>query len=176
MGRHISAGQRLQDGSRLEEPPGLEGYLDRIKPRTQNREPVYLSTHHGYLFTLSPDSAHPPVPPGIQAPSGQTETWRGSQQVMNAFGVSDVRSIVAVRRAFQPVPEPSHSLTDEAQTPGYRTTTLEVEEATESDGEDEGGPAGLAKAADKPKMSMLRSFELLLKSGHVVRFEVSPVL
>jgi hypothetical protein len=45
-------------------------------------------------------------------------------------------------------------------------------ERTESDNEDEGGDQGLTETADKPKLRMQRSFELLLKTGQIVRFEV----
>jgi hypothetical protein len=46
-------------------------------------------------------------------------------------------------------------------------------ERTDSDDGDMGGDEALAKAGDKPKFKMKRCFELLLKSGHVIRFEVS---
>lgn len=49
-------------------------------------------------------------------------------------------------------------------------------EVSNSDGEDEGGDEGLAKAADKGKMRMRRSFELVYKSGYVMRFEVCKSL
>jgi hypothetical protein len=45
-------------------------------------------------------------------------------------------------------------------------------ERTDSDDEDVGGDEALTKTDDKPKFRMKRSFELLLKSGHVIRFEV----
>jgi hypothetical protein len=46
------------------------------------------------------------------------------------------------------------------------------EPRTEDDEEDEGGDAGLSKSADRTQLSMRRSFELLLNTGHVIRFEV----
>lgn len=49
-------------------------------------------------------------------------------------------------------------------------------ETADSDVEDEGGNDGLAKAADKGKMRMKRSFELVFKSGYVMRFEVIILL
>jgi len=45
-------------------------------------------------------------------------------------------------------------------------------ERTDSDNEDEGGDQGLEKTTDKPKLRMKRSFELMLKTGQIVRFEV----
>ena len=43
----------------------------------------------------------------------------------------------------------------------------------DSDNEDEGGDEGLAKIEDKGKVRMRRSFELVYKTGYVMRFEVS---
>ena len=39
--------------------------------------------------------------------------------------------------------------------------------------EDEGGDVGLAKAKNKGRLRMYRSFELVLKNGRILRFEVS---
>ena len=41
-----------------------------------------------------------------------------------------------------------------------------------SDDEDDGGETGMSKAKDKPRLRMRRSFELVLVSGRVLRFEV----
>jgi hypothetical protein len=49
-------------------------------------------------------------------------------------------------------------------------------ERTTSDEEDEGGDEGLMKSTDRPKLKMQRSFELLMKTGHIIRFEVSSLL
>jgi hypothetical protein len=49
-------------------------------------------------------------------------------------------------------------------------------ETTDSDEEDEGGDEGLAKVQDKGKMRMRRSFEVVYKSGYVMRFEVHEVI
>jgi hypothetical protein len=103
---------------------------------------------------------------------------------MQATGVCDLRSILTVRRAFHLVPQHSHSVEDvrggqtnsrSREADGEWLDTWAVE-ATDSDNEDEGGQEGLEKTADKPRMKMRRSFELLLKTGHVVRFEVRTSL
>ena len=80
-----------------------------------------------------------------------------------------------MRKAFHLVPQHSHSVEDvsRAQNEDDEWLGTWTVERTDSDGEDEGGEEGLAKNTDKPRLRMQRSFELLLKSGHVVRFEVS---
>ena len=99
------------------------------------------------------------------------------QQIMLAIDVFDVRKILAVRRAFHLIPTGKHS-TENIRVPkqvhedddewlGTRSI-----ERTDSDDEDQGGDQGLAKTNDTSKLRMHRSFELLLKSGHVTRFEV----
>jgi len=93
----------------MEEPPEIEGYLERIRPNTQTKQQTYLTTHHGYLFTLN-SHTFPPMPPGLAPTSSiysdaqalrHSEVRRGTNQVMNATGVMDLRSIMAVRRAFK---------------------------------------------------------------------------
>ncbi|KAF8895412.1 Pleckstrin homology domain-containing protein [Infundibulicybe gibba] len=136
LAEHFPNSIHLKDGNRLLEPPAIEGYLERIKPNTQMKQSLYLSTHDGNLFTLSPAAAHPPDPPGLlpvhtDSPGKclrEAERIRGTKQIMGAFGVSDLRSILLVQE-------------------------------------------GLAKSQDKPRLKMKRSFELLLTTGHVVRFE-----
>lgn len=99
---------------------------------------------------------------------------------MQSTGVCDLRNILTVRRAFHLVPQHSHSVEDvrgdkkssRAQEEDDEWLGTWAIERADSDDEDEGGEQGLAKAADKPKLKVQRSFELLLKNGHVVRFEV----
>lgn len=176
----------MREGSRLTEPPSIEGYLDRIRPATQTKQAVYLATHNGHLFTISPAHANPPSPLGLHDELSKfkdlteladsikhNEVERGAEQIKHAYGVSDFTNIVAVRRAFSKVPIRQH---DERQ----RTPTDEewlnvwsvVNEPSDSDNEDEGGDEGLAHATDVVKMRTMRSFELLLDSGQVIRFEV----
>jgi hypothetical protein len=99
---------------------------------------------------------------------------------MQATGVCDLRSILTVRKSFHLMPQPSHSVEDiggahkssRAQDEDDEWLGTWAVERNDSDNEDEGGEQGLAKSSDKPRLRMQRSFELLLKSGHVVRFEV----
>lgn len=53
---------KAKSAVRLVEPPGIEGYLTRVKTKGVN-DRVYLSSHDGHLFVCRPSSAHPPEPP-----------------------------------------------------------------------------------------------------------------
>ena len=172
---HNPSRLHLKDGTRLDEPLGIEGYLDRIKPATQIRQPIYVATHEGYLFTMTPEHAHPPSPPGtspkILSPKDlkEAEVCRGMDQILTSHGVLDLRNILAVRRAFHHTPRYTHddSVNDE------EVGVWQEVERTESDDEDRGGEEGVATAPDKPRKRMRRSLELLMVTGHVVRLEVS---
>ena len=110
----------------------------------------------------------------------EAELRRGARQIMEAFGSSDLWDIVAVRKSFQLVsnsrtaaPAKAKDLDEWAgvwvSESGHRSNhgmTVENEEG------DEGGDEALARAADKDRLRIKRSFELLLVSGQVFRFEV----
>jgi len=202
MGDHFPASVRLPSGEYLHEPPAIEGYLDRIKPNTQTKQAVYLVTHDGTIFSIPPAHAHPPSPPGVHQGGGgeaaggddsdsslplrEAEVRRGTKQIMAATGVSDLRSIVAVRSAFQVMPQHSYNvpagqgkkkdaLNDEWANTWAMQPQIEGETGLLHEGEDEedeGGDMGMAKATNKGRLRMRRSFELLLTSGNVIRFEV----
>lgn len=173
----------LRDGTRLDEPPAVEGYVERIRPNSQFRQALYLTTHNGYLFTLLPAHAHHPAPPGVvphdTLPQARYdgEVRRGAAQITRATGTLDLRNIIAVRRAFQSV------LSHVGEVPQRDGDSPEWDETEEfwhavdhvdEDDEDVGGEAGLAKCStqERPRLKMRRSFELLLTTGNVLRFEV----
>lgn len=177
--RHRPNRVHLKDGTRLDEPPAVEGYLQRIRPNTQLKQSLYLVTHDGWMFATTPARAYPPTPPGaplqtedIEASPQDIEVCRGRRQIMHATGMTDLRSIVAVRRAFQIIPSSAE--------PVYRAKfdSEDTEEfwappeSHEMDGLDPGGDEALYKSTDKASLRMRRSFELLLSSGRVIRFEV----
>ncbi|EIW59516.1 uncharacterized protein TRAVEDRAFT_121684 [Trametes versicolor FP-101664 SS1] len=183
--RHVPTRLRLRDGTRLDEPLAVEGFLDRIRPNSQLKQSIYLVTHDGYLFTLAPARAQPPPAPGApqsaptssDAPDGadtrrKEEVRRGQLQILEATGVSDLRSIVAVRRAFQVVARQTEpvNLEDVGDWEDAQEFWAEVERSG-SDDEDAGGDTGLAGVRDKGRLRMRRSFELVLASGRVLRFE-----
>jgi hypothetical protein len=167
----------LKDGTRLDEPPAVEGYLHRIKPNSQIKQPIYLAVHDGYLFCISLQHAFPPNPPGILPESTdygsmrQAEVRRGRKQIMHATGVSDLHNIVAIRRAFQAIQRHEGVNSTRARTEEDLGIWEEVER-TDSDDEDIGGEEGLANSVDKGRQRMRRCFELVLTTGYVVRLEV----
>ncbi|KAJ7645455.1 Pleckstrin homology domain-containing protein [Mycena polygramma] len=176
LAQHSAQHFVLRNGTRVPEPPSIEGYIERIRPNTQSKHLIYLVTHDGNLFSLPSENANPPSPMGVglatDTPEGLrlAEVQRGTTQVMKATGVSDLRSILAVRRAFQPVVSASHDNPDPGEDQSYSSRVSHIERS-ESDDEDEGGEDGLRTAHDKSQLRMKRSFELLLKNGHIIRFE-----
>lgn len=111
-----------------------------------------------------------------------SEVRRGASQVADAFGVIDLRSIVAVRRAFQVNAAASHPGREGEHTSrpvGLRSGHVDSSEdwgqqdRSSSDDEDEGGEDVLKTVHDRPRLRMKRSFELLINTGQVARFEAS---
>ncbi|THH16545.1 hypothetical protein EW146_g4095 [Bondarzewia mesenterica] len=190
MGEHLPSRLHLKDGTQLEEPPGIEGYVDRIKPTTQARQSLYLTTHDGLLFSLPPPRAYPPRLPGSlpQPPSSGEDSYasmrdeevrRGAQQVFEARGVTDLRNILMVRRAFQVVPHVQENIDGRPRRQGGHSEDEYEQELTaqvelgEGEEEDVGGQEGLGKLGpDRARGRMRRCFELVMRTGRVVRFEV----
>ncbi|KAL0580133.1 hypothetical protein V5O48_001909 [Marasmius crinis-equi] len=183
LGEHFPSFLHQNDGTRLVEPPGMEGYVDRLRPNSQARQSVYLAVHDGNLFSLTPSQAHPPNPlgpfPMTQSATEhysemlrQSEVLRGVQQIQDADGVADLRNVLVVRRAEHPVMQPRHDVKEQPEDENW-VHTWNAEEMSEEDRGDEGGDEALQKAKpeDKPGLKMRRSFELLFKNGHIVRFE-----
>jgi hypothetical protein len=98
------------------------------------------------------------------------EIRRGINQILISTGIMDLRSIVAVRRAFQHSPPQMHGQQEQIDDSIFLTSHRE--ERSPEDDADEGGEAVLENASDRPQVRMRRSFELLLTTGHVMRFEV----
>ena len=178
LAEHYPIHTYLKNGDRVDEPPGVEGYLKRIRPMSLIKHSTYISTHDGNLFVLAVDRAHPPTPPGFfphtaptGASGGEAEVHRGAMQIMHASGVCDLRSILAVRRAFQFVPSHLHDVRDVHH--GNGNTTSPGGEASPQDDEDEGGEVD---EESNKHLYMRRSFELLLDDGKVVRFEVCKLI
>lgn len=97
---------------------------------------------------------------------------------MTAVGVIDIRNIVAVRRASQPVMRNvDDDIIHASQGPGDwedLTEFWELERSAQDD-EDEGGDLGLARSSDRSGLRMRRSFELIILSGGIIRYEVSSL-
>ncbi|KAH9986612.1 hypothetical protein BJV77DRAFT_1061765 [Russula vinacea] len=175
---HMARQLHIKDGDLMSEPPSVEGYVTRVRSTSGTREEVYLTVHNGLLFTLRPTHANTPDPPGaIPVPfdsSGdihdalrKDEVRRGAEQVLAARDVTDLRAVVAVRRAFRPIfvssqqPEPGRN----SMGPDSEVEVIREE----SDTQDVGGDAGLT--GDVTTMRMRRCFELVMKTGLVIRFE-----
>lgn len=62
--QHQPIWARLEDGTVIQEPQGIEGFLVRLKTATAAKSNVYVSTHDGNVFTSHVDQAHPPLQPG----------------------------------------------------------------------------------------------------------------
>ncbi|KAJ7069875.1 Pleckstrin homology domain-containing protein [Mycena amicta] len=176
LAQHLPQYSLLKNGARISEPASIEGYLERIRPNSQSKQLMYLVSHEGCLFALPPNQANPPSPLGID-PALQTaedlrlsEVQRGTNQILEATGVLHLRSVLAVRRAFQPALPTTHDVQQMEEEGSFLAPGSPVERC-QSDEDDEGGEDVLRAAQDKPHLKMKRSFELLLKNGHVVRFE-----
>ncbi|KAJ7601025.1 Pleckstrin homology domain-containing protein [Mycena floridula] len=183
MGSHFPTSVLLKDDTRLHQPLEVEGYVDRIKPKSQAKQAMYMATHQGNLFVINPAKAFPPAPFGLEPlePADpeitpqEAEIQRGISQIMAATFYADLRSIVAIRRAFQVTLQRTHNerIPEQDNASGsWVSVWSRSDERIESDDEDEGGDEALLKTADKPKLRMRRSFELLFTNGYVVRFEV----
>lgn len=182
---HYPTHVTLKDGNHLEEPPAVEGYVHTIDAKTQRRTQLYLSTHDGYLFAVQIHRAvAPPSPSDLKNYSKAEDELRKDEdsrlrlQLIGSKAFWDLRNVLVVRRASH-----KHARAhDVSVTPAVDThspneelpSRLEEGELhrSPSDVEDEGGDEGLAKAKDKPRRRMYRSFELVLKNGQIVRFEV----
>lgn len=182
-----------KDGKHLEEPPAIEGYVHAYKRKTQARVQYYLSTHDGFLFAVQVEKVvTPPTPTDLKSFAKSEEEFREDEQIrlrtqiINARWFWDIRNVLQVRRAMHPThqirdlsitanevmqpADPDADVLAQAQEPHYGGVELH---RTESDIGDEGGDATLARSADKPRLKMHRSFEVVLKNGRILRFEVS---
>lgn len=174
----------------VEEPPAIEGYAHMTRKRSR-RTQVYLSTHDGFLCSLpTENSVMPPTPTDVNTFSKREEEIQKDErrrlrlQLVHARGFWDMRDILVVRRASHPATQDGEEQPQQMDGQRMNSSTVllgseeEVMVAPEvrrsgSDIEDEGGDTGMAKAANKTRLKMHRSFEVVLKNGKVLRFEVS---
>ncbi|KAG8964650.1 hypothetical protein FRC03_001492 [Tulasnella sp. 419] len=106
------------------------------------------------------------------------EHRRAAQQILFSDGYIDLRSIYSVRRAESLVAPVEISLDEiPRKIPGVNNIDDDVYEGeiqgTNSDNEDVGGEDGLNRVSDKTRLRLRRMFELVMRSGLVVRFEAS---
>lgn len=153
---HRVRGLRLEDGSALDEPPGVEGYLIRHRGSSA-KESIYVTTHDGHVFISSMNHANPPITPKKEASTPaelfpevhstfiETEHRRMAQFIEQCSGGIDFRSIVDIKLCETDVVD---DLTPRA------AGTVDED--------------GARKPAGSP---MQRSFEVTLSNGKVDRFE-----
>ncbi|KAG2039604.1 hypothetical protein BDR03DRAFT_1008925 [Suillus americanus] len=184
LGQHYPATIHLPDGTKVHEPPCIEGYLDQIKPSGQSKQHIYLTSHDGHLFALLPSNSHAPVPPNVHLSRAlsshhneslehtrafrEAEVARGASQIAAAFEAFDLRNIREIRRA-------THETTDhDARTHVTATVaggSVGNQDILTRDDVDIGGAEGLVHADDKNQLRVRRCFEIVLISGRVIRFE-----
>ncbi|WVF68945.1 hypothetical protein IAT40_003719 [Kwoniella sp. CBS 6097] len=118
--RHQPKYLKLEDGTHLNEPPGIEGYLIRHKD-SGPKEQVYITSHEGNIFVGNTKSARPPLLPQKEASSPanlfpemyrsfiDTEHRRSARFLERCAGCIDMRDIVSVKMVK--VDQPSTSST-----------------------------------------------------------------
>ncbi|WVQ96460.1 hypothetical protein IAU59_003565 [Kwoniella sp. CBS 9459] len=106
--RHQPKYLKLEDGTHLNEPPGIEGYLIRHKA-SGPKDQVYLASFEGNIFVGSMKSARPPLLPQKEASSPaslfpemyrsfiDTEHRRSARFLERCAGCIDLRDVVSVK-------------------------------------------------------------------------------
>ncbi|KAF8318969.1 hypothetical protein DL93DRAFT_2028153, partial [Clavulina sp. PMI_390] len=149
IAQHSVTKAKLADGTVLEEPESIEGYVYRLKPKSGARVNIYLSSHEGNLFVAHPDRAFPPPIPQAQTvwdsdddpkPDEEPElftrdgeTKRCASQILHSQGYVDLRDIYLVRRS--------------SKLESHHVAPLKLK----------------------------RSFEIIFRTGSIVRFEAHSV-
>lgn len=106
--RHHPKSMKLEDGTILEEPPGIEGYLFRIHGPT-TRSTIYLASHDGCLFITNMKDSEPPLLPNQEGstPSKlfsevhkeflENERRRMASVIRRSAGCIDMRDITMIQ-------------------------------------------------------------------------------
>ncbi|KAG2151386.1 hypothetical protein DEU56DRAFT_777628 [Suillus clintonianus] len=184
LGQHYPATIHLPDGTKVHEPPCVEGYLDRIKSSSQTKQHIYLTSHDGHLFALWPSNSHAPVPPNVHLSRAlsshhnesleytralrEAEVARGAAQIAAAFEAFDLRNIREIRRTTH------ENIVDDASTHATANVaggSVGNQDILNRDEDDIGGAEGLVQARDKNELRVRRCFEIVMISGRVIRFE-----
>ncbi|OXM79382.1 spore wall assembly-related protein [Cryptococcus neoformans Bt63] len=108
LARHQPKSLKLEDGTILEEPPGIEGYLFRTHgPAT--RSTIYLASHDGCLFITNMRDSEPPLLPNQEGstPSKlfsevhreflENERRRMGSVIRRSAGCIDMRDITMIQ-------------------------------------------------------------------------------
>lgn len=147
----------LENGSRLKEPPSVEGFLTRKNSDVVRSQSLYVSVNDGYAFLAPAALADPPlIPkkagstpadlfPGVQREFLANERRRISRFIERCVAVLDLRDVEDVKLSK----------------PRDRRPLLETE----------GQNTMSREPVQKQGETVDREFEVALRSGQVVRFE-----
>ncbi|WVQ73104.1 hypothetical protein IAR50_002668 [Cryptococcus sp. DSM 104548] len=106
--RHQPKALKLEDGTWLDEPAGVEGYLVRHRPAGGTKESIYVTVHDGCIFMTTMREARPPLLPQPEGsiPSDifphvhrkflQNEHKRMATTIQRSAGCLDLRDITSV--------------------------------------------------------------------------------
>jgi hypothetical protein len=106
--RHQPIWAKLEDGTVVQEPPGIEGYLIRHKTAAAPQDNVYIATHDGNVFTANTSNAHPPLQPSTAQSSPRdlfpelheahldSERHRMALFIQNSTGCVDLRDLEVI--------------------------------------------------------------------------------
>ena len=183
----------MADGTEIEEPEAIEGYLYRLKPKSEARMSVYLSSHGGNIFVTKPAHAFPPpIPQARVSPefssippfaySLEDEKRRVSSQILNSIGCVDLRDILVVRRASLASHTETNPASSTGTSPGTQNrmddnaTSQDMGAEEDSDMEEPGGETYLQSHKNSYRLRQKRTLEVTLQAGVTVRFEVCSVL
>ncbi|KAF8333544.1 Pleckstrin homology domain-containing protein [Cantharellus anzutake] len=182
LASHSQSKLKLTSGSMIHEPDAIEGYLYQIRPNSQSRTAVYVSTHSGNLFTMTHWHAFPPSVPelrpntgGMNRPRAQNELRRGSDQVLHANGFLDLRDILSVRKALAPLaPSQKIATLDPSELGGPILVDVDHDDdLRDVFGQDATGIVEDELSGQEDEtVRMKKSFEIVMRTGAVIRFEL----
>ncbi|TYJ58455.1 hypothetical protein B9479_000662 [Cryptococcus floricola] len=107
--KHQPKSLKLEDGTWLDEPAGVEGYLVRHRPASGTKESIYVTIHDGCIFMTTMREAKPPLLPQAEGsiPSDifpdvhrqflQNEHKRMATTIQRSAGCLDLRDITSVK-------------------------------------------------------------------------------
>ncbi|KAL1412835.1 hypothetical protein Q8F55_000584 [Vanrija albida] len=175
---HHAVRVKLEDGTQIDEPPGVEGYLIRHASDVARKEAVYVSTNDGVVFVASPKHAKPPLHPKKEGSTPAdifpevlktflaVEHRRVAQFIEGCAGAIDLRDIESIEMlepAAQDAPPLSPVSPVSPVSPMSPTTGLSLRRTRT-----EHVKRTVVKKAGKKKE---REFKVTLVSGAHIRFE-----
>ncbi|WRT67825.1 uncharacterized protein IL334_004799 [Kwoniella shivajii] len=125
--KHQPNSIKLEDGTLLEEPPGVEGYLTRHNDGT-TKEQVYISSHDGNIFVGHMRDAKPPLLPQKESSTPSelfpdlfstfidTEHKRIARYLQRCAGCIDLRDIVSIKIISDDSPKHTRSTSSTSAT------------------------------------------------------------